>query len=148
MTFIQRLIRFYGIQETKKRKENYMARIIPSEVTAIMNNCSVTDPVIEEFIDDAEIFITTVFKSDTTTSSVLLAKIQKWFVAHMLASTICRTTSEEKIGDASVKYTGKWDKNLGSTPYGQMVQQLDVTGKIARAAGKSVASIYAVKSFD
>lgn len=125
-----------------------MARVLPSDVTAILNGCSATDAVIEEFIDDAETFIDIVFVNDSTTSTTLLAKIEKWFVAHMLASTICRTTSEEKVGDAAVKYTGKWDKNLESTPYGQMVKQLDVTGKIAQAAGKSPASIYAVKSFD
>lgn len=125
-----------------------MARVLPSDVTAILDNCSATDPVIEEFIDDAETFIDVVFATDTTLSTTLLAKIEKWFVAHMIASTICRTTSEEKVGDAAVKYTGKWDKNLDSTPYGQMVKQLDVTGKLAQASGKSLASIYAVKSFD
>jgi len=124
-----------------------MARILPSDVTAILNGCSVTEPVLEEFIDDAEVFIDTVFALDTTVTETFLAKIEKWFTAHMLASTICRTTSEEKVGDAAVKYTGKWDKNLDSTPYGQMVQQLDITGKMANT-GKKLASIYAIKSFD
>ena len=125
-----------------------MARVITSDVTAIMDNCSVSDTIIEEFIDDAEEYINVVFATDTTVSTTMLAKVEKWFVAHMLASTVCRTTSEEKVGDAAVKYTGKWDKNLDSTPYGQMVQQLDTTGKLAKAAGKSAASIYAIKSFD
>lgn len=124
-----------------------MARVLPSDVTAIMSNCSATDAVVEEFIDDAETLIDEIFATDTTLSTTLLAKIEKWYVAHMLASTICRTTSEEKVGDAAVKYTGKWDKNLDSTPYGQMVKNLDITGKLA-AIGKTQASIYAIKSFD
>ena len=124
-----------------------MARIVASDVTAILKSCTIDDAVVDVFIDDAEEYLNTIFATDMTISSTLIDKIERWFVAHMIASTICRTTSEEKVGDASVKYTGKWDKNLDSTPYGQMVKQLDTTGKLANT-GKMAASIYAIKSFD
>jgi hypothetical protein len=65
----------------------------------------------------------------------------------MIAATLHRTTSEEKLGDASVKYTGKWDKNLDSTPYGQIVKGLDTSGKMA-AIGLREVSITVIKSFD
>ena len=69
------------------------------------------------------------------------------FLEQKRTLTSIRTTSDEKIGDVSVKYTGKWGELLKSTPYGQMALALDITGKLARA-GKTGASIYAVKSFD
>ena len=53
----------------------------------------------------------------------------------------------EKLGDATVMYTGKWDKYLASTPYGQMVLTLDFTNRLGKL-GKSSASIYAVKNFE
>ena len=65
----------------------------------------------------------------------------------MIASSLDRVASEEKLGDASIKYTGQWGKKLESTPYGQMVLTLDPTGLIGNL-GKSAATIYAVKGFD
>ena len=78
----------------------------------------------------------------------MLKEIERWFVAHMIASTVWRTTAEEKVGDATIKYTGQWGKDLDSTPYGQMVKQLDKTGLMVASVGKRPASIYAVRSFE
>ena len=122
-------------------------RVTATEVKAIMDNCTVLDIVVDTFIIASEELITKIYENDTSVSDVLLKEIQRWLTAHMLASTLHRTASEEKVDDASIKYTGKWGENLSSTPYGQVVQQLDTTGKMANI-GKQAASVYAVKSFD
>lgn len=120
-----------------------MARVTADEVRAIMDNCTVDDWQITPMITAAEEVITQVFASDTAVGDVLLKEIERWYVAHMLASTLHRTTSEEEIGDARVKYTGYFSKQLESTPYGQMVLTLDTTGKIAKM-GSKVAVMYAI----
>jgi uncharacterized protein (DUF1697 family) len=112
-------------------------------VLAIMDNCPLTD--VDTFINAGTLVIDSVFGASNTDD--LTKEIERWFVAHMVASTVYRTTSNEKIGDAAVTYTGRWGMNLDSTPYGQMVKVLDVTGEMANI-GKMAASIYAVKSFE
>jgi hypothetical protein len=120
------------------------ARVTPIEVKEIMDGCTVDDVVVQSFIDAGTLLIDSVFgKTDV---SDLTTQIEKWFVAHMLASTLARTTSKEKVGDAEFTYTGQWGRNLQSTPYGQMVCMLDNTGKMANI-GKMAASIFAVESF-
>jgi hypothetical protein len=121
-----------------------MARVTATEVKDILDNCTKEDTTIDVFIIGASELITKVFAEDVEIGETLLKELERWFAAHMIASTIHRTTSDEKLGDASVKYTGQWGKNLDSTPYGQMVKQLDVTGKMEAYLGKSVASIFAV----
>lgn len=125
-----------------------MALVTATEVKEIMPSTTVIDATVLVFINAADLLISKVFAGDTTIGSELLKEIERWFTAHMLASTLIRTTSEEKLGDASMKYTGKWDKNLDSTPYGQMVNQLDYTGKMAAMVGRRGASIHAIESFD
>ena len=120
-------------------------RVTHSEVKIIMDNCTVADGTVNTFIAAGTLIIDSVFGSANT--DALTKEIERWFVAHMLASTLVRTTSDEKVGDASVKYTGQWGKRLESTPYGQMVLQLDTTGAMAKL-GKTSASIYAIESFD
>ena len=124
-----------------------MERTTEAEVKAIMDNCTVDNSVITPFLTAASELVTQVFSGDSTLSDTLLEEIEKWLTAHMLACTICRTTSQEQVGDVSVKYTGYWSKNLESTSYGQMVLVLDITGKMANL-GKKGASIHAVTSFD
>lgn len=123
-------------------------RTTHDEVLDIMDSgCTVGHTIIDRLIIAASAVVDEVFENDTDVSATLLEEIECWLTAHMIASTLWRTTSEEKIGDASAKYTGQWGKKLESTPYGQMVLILDTTGKMARS-GKIAASIFAVKSFD
>ncbi len=124
-----------------------MARTTATEVKAIMDNCTVDDTVVDVFIISANAVVTKVFDGDTDIGSTMKEEIERWFTAHMLASTLCRTTITEKIGEVAVKYTGEFRENLSSTPYGQVVLQLDTTGKMANI-GKRGASITAIKSFD
>jgi hypothetical protein len=121
-------------------------RIQASDVKEIMDNCTTEDTVVETFIDAGELVITQILGNVTSLSTDQLKEIERWFVAHMIASTVFRTTASEKVGDAEVRYTGQWGKNLDSTPYGQMVKILDTTGKMSNL-GKMSATIYAVKSF-
>ena len=121
-----------------------MARVTATEVKDILDNCTKEDNQIDVFIIGASELVTNVFAGDTVISETMLKEIERWFTAHMISCTIHRTTSDEKLGDVAVKYTGQWGKNLDSTPYGQMVKQLDTTGKMESYLGKSVASIYAV----
>jgi hypothetical protein len=116
------------------------ARVTSSEILEIMDNCPLTS--LTAFIDAGTLVIDSVFGSSDQTA--LTKEIERWFVAHMVASTVFRTTSDEKVGDASVKYTGQWGKRLESTPYGQMVMQLDTSGKMANAIGGAAASIFAI----
>jgi hypothetical protein len=118
-----------------------------TEVRLIMKKTvtQLSDAQAAPFIAAAENLITSIITKSI--SDDLLADLEVWLSAHMIASTILRMTSEEALGDASVKYAGKWGEGLKSTPYGQMVLILDTTGLLA-AAEKRKASIYAVPNFD
>lgn len=118
-----------------------------TDVLAILDNCEVDTGVIDDLITAASALVDKVFTGDTDMSTTLLTEIEKWLTAHMISVSLHRTTSDEKVGDASQRFTGQWGKMLESTPYGQMVLTMDFTGKMSRA-GKAAASIYAVKSFD
>lgn len=72
-----------------------------------------------------------------------LTDIETWLTAHFLAVSKDRQAEQEKIGEASVKYQGKFDKFLHSTTYGQMVLTLDTTGKLANL-GKGHANMTAL----
>ena len=124
-----------------------MARVTATEVKEIMDNCTVSDPIVETMIGAATEVVDQAFANDTTIGTTLLKEIERWFTAHMLASTLHRQASEEKLDDAAVKYTGQWGKNLESTSYGQMVLTLDTSGKMAKL-GKRSASTFAIPSFD
>jgi hypothetical protein len=118
-------------------------RVTATEVKEIMDSCTVTDSIVGTFIKGANEVVNTVLGTSTTEYK----EIERWLTAHMIASTLHRTTSEEKLGDASVVYTGKWGEKLSSTPYGQMVLLLDTSGKMA-TMGKQTATITAIESFD
>jgi hypothetical protein len=119
-------------------------RVTYADVKAIMDNCNTADATVTVFITSAHTLLDSVAPP---LSEEVLTELEKWLSAHLIASTVFRTTSDEKLGDASVKYTGQWGKKLESTPYGQMVLLLDTTGLLAKA-GKQSATIYAVKGFE
>ena len=124
-----------------------MARVTAAEVKEIIDGCTTSDVIVGVMIDAASELITQVFEDDEDIGTTLLKEIERWLTAHMLVSTLERMGSEEKVGDAQIKYTGQWGKKLESTPYGQMVLTLDTTGKMAKM-GKSGASVTAITSFD
>jgi len=124
-----------------------MARVTVTEVKEVMDNCTVADTIVNTFILVGELLIDKVFTNDTVLGSDVLKEVERFYVAHLVAMTKSRVTTEEKLGEAAVKYAGKYGMNLDATPYGQIAKQLDTTGKLA-SVGKQVASMKAVKNFD
>jgi hypothetical protein len=123
-------------------------RTINADVLAILDpNCDVATTTIDRLIIAASAIVDSVFENDTITPATILTEIECWLTAHMVASSLFKTATVEKVGDAEIRYSGIFGKGLESTPYGQMVLVLDTTGKMANS-GKRSASIYAVKSFD
>jgi len=79
--------------------------------------------------------------------------MERYYAAHMIASTAWRLPAREKVGDAEieygqkVEYVGEGYERLASTFYGQTVLQLDHTGRM-NSIGKRKARIFAIESFD
>ena len=122
-------------------------RVTASEVKEIMDNCTVDDDVVDSIIIAANAVVTEMLGDDTDIGDTLITEIEKWYAAHMIASTTHRNAVEEQLGDAKVKYAGQFGVGLNSTPYGQMVLQLDITGKMGQL-GKRIARIRAITSFE
>ena len=95
------------------------------------------DSVIQSLIDAADNYLTLVY-ANVTINATLLNEIGRWFVAHMLASTHDRMGKKEKIGEASIEYTGTFANGLQATTYGQMIITLDTTGTITNAPKRKV----------
>ena len=124
-----------------------MARVTAQEVLDVMDSdCTVSTTTIDTFIVSAEETITNLY-TGISISTTLLKEIERYFVAHMIASTLYRMGAEEQVGAAQIKYTGKWGEGLSSTPYGQLILAIDTTGTMAKSS-KRVASIRAIESFD
>lgn len=119
-------------------------RVTAAEVKAIMDNISLTDPIIEAYIGSANVFVNTILG---TTETATLKECERWITAHMIASTSERQAKKEGADGAFIEYTGIWDEGLRGTSYGQMAICMDTTGKLA-SLGKKVASITAIKSFN
>ena len=123
-------------------------RTTSAEVLQIMENCTVSTTIIDSFITAASALIDKMFEYDTdNVSSTILEEMERWLTAHMIACSLQRVTSTEKLGQAEVKYAGEYGTNLESTPYGQMVLTFDYTGRMANIS-KRRATINAIKQFD
>lgn len=127
-------------------------RVTVDEVKEIMtndpDNYTISNAVVEAMIRTANRAVDSIFSDDTTTSEAILTDIEKFYAAHLLAiSDLSNRVVEEQIDDARVKYSVSSGKGLDSSGYGQIVKQLDTTGKMANLSKKS-ASIRAIQSFD
>lgn len=120
-------------------------RVTAAEVKEIMDT-SISDTIVDRFISIANLSVNDVLNGSGLGED-LLKEIECWLAAHLIASTRDRTTETEKVGDASVKYSGAFGKGLEATLYGQMVKTLDTTGAYA-SSGKRKAYIIATESFD
>ncbi len=122
-------------------------RTTVEKVTDILDDTELDDEIIESFINSANIFVTASL-SGKGMSDALLAEIERWLSAHMVASTRERTAKKEAAGTASIEYSGTWGEGLLSTSYGQTAVAMDTSGTLAAIAqGKLTAQIYAVPSF-
>jgi len=122
-----------------------MPRVTTDDVKEIMDNCPLSDDIVSTYIDIASAFINKVFDLESGTCTDDYVEMERWLTAHLISVTRFRSVKEEKLENATVKYTGYWSKGLESTSYGQVVLMLDREGKMA-AAGKQAATIYAIKS--
>ena len=71
------------------------ARVTATEVKIIMDSSTVSDAIINAFIASGTLIIDEVFAGETVLGADTLKEIERWFVAHMVASTVDRQTSEE-----------------------------------------------------
>lgn len=124
-----------------------MARTTVEAVLGIMGRSSAGTVDVASFINSSNTLVTRVFTGDTTVTEELLTDIEKWYTAHLLASTIWKQVEEEKVGDATIKYAGKTGMKLEYTSYGQIVMQLDPTGKMESSINKRKWKIIAIKQF-
>lgn len=122
-----------------------MARVIESDVKAIIDT-ALPDKDILVFISTANTMVTS-HLGDSGLGSAILKDIERYLTAHLIASTRERMGKAEKLGDASITYTGEFGKGLESTTYGQMVKFLDSTGTIGNL-GKKTIKIRAIQSFE
>jgi hypothetical protein len=105
-----------------------------------------TEDEVEPYVTSANVMVTQALGSSGLGVDVL-AEIERWVAAHMIAVTKTRQATNEKAGTASVTYGGKYGANLSSTSYGQMALTLDTTGALVALGGRAM-EIYAVPSFD
>ena len=121
-----------------------MARTTVEAVRELIST-SLEDQVVQGFVNASNLMITELITSSL--SEAMLTEIERWLAAHMISMGPSRMTEREKIGDAEVKYAGKFGEGLKATSYGQMVLSLDATGAFAKLGNKTI-SITAIKSFD
>lgn len=114
------------------------SRTTAAAVKAIMKT-TVTEAQITAsgILDDAYNFVTAKLGGQSLGDD-LLASIEKWVAAHMVAVGLDRQIQRGKGGSAEATYTGRYDMNLQMTSYGQMAASLDPTGILAAAGGKAV----------
>jgi hypothetical protein len=119
-----------------------------SDVQTLIDDSAISSNYITRILTTVDLILTKIYEdSDCEISDALLTELQKYFAAHIIASTTSRMARVEKLGEAQVEYIGKFGVGLDLTPYGQMLKLLDPCGLIAKT-GKQAASIYAVKSFE
>lgn len=118
-------------------------RVTATEVKSIIDT-SLADSVVDVYIGSANAMVNDVLGTGTTS---ILKEIERWLTAHMISLTRERMAAKEGAGGAEIEYVGKTGEGLSSTPYGQMVLELDDTGAMA-ALGRKKAFIRAVTSFD
>lgn len=121
-------------------------RVTKDDVLDIMDSPDVGNFNINHYIVAASLVIDRVFLNDSNVSADLLKELERWFTAHLIKSNILKSVSEEKLGDATIKYGGKFGMCLDSTTYGQTLKLLDYTGRLDGYLGKPGRRITAIKS--
>ena len=122
-----------------------MARTTATEVKEIMG-ITLDDAIVDSYIVGANLLVTQVL-TGSGFSDELLAEIERWLAAHMIATTRERVSKEEGAGGAFIKYAGEFGYGLSSTQYGQMVKVLDTSGGFS-SLDKKKASLKVVTSFN
>lgn len=121
------------------------ARVTVDEVKSILDNTSLTDPVIQTFITGANVYVTDALNGSGLGDD-MLKEIERYYAAHLIAITVERMASKEGAGGASITYTGTYGQGLKSSSYGQICLTMDTTGTLAKLDGKKSASTIAIES--
>jgi hypothetical protein len=120
-----------------------MARTNVTDVRTIITT-SLSDSQVTSFITDSNLIVTSKFDG-VTIDDDLLEAIEKWLTAHLITMSQKRQLSDQKVGEASVKYAGKFGLYLEHTTYGQMVISLDSTNTMQDSqAGKIRAKLRSI----
>ena len=104
-------------------------RVTPTEVIAIMDT-ELEASDVQPFVDMANALVNEHLVGEGVSES-LLGQIEKQLGAHYTAAFKDRMPESQKLGDASIKFIGKFDMGLDLTPYGQMAKSMDPTGILA-----------------
>jgi hypothetical protein len=123
-----------------------MAYTEASDLKILLNDDTITDSVLETYIEVANEIVTDLLVGENL-GSTRLELIERYYAAHLYAFTRQTIATDEKIGEVSVKFAGKYGQGLDATSYGQIVQDLDTTGKL-RLQKKPRRSISSIKSFE
>lgn len=132
--------------------ERQQVNVSANDVIEIMENCTVDPAIIDSFIVSAYEVVKKVFRGDKMVSITLRREILKWFAAHLVASVFYKETITEKLGDAELYYinekgSAQWASALKATRYGQVVLQIDISGRMQASVGLRAAKVHAVKEF-
>lgn len=119
-----------------------MRPIAVQKVRDIMET-SLPDAQVEAYIGSANTYINSTLLGKGL-SDALLAEIERWLSAHMIALTAERTTKKEEAGTAKVEYAGQFGKSFEATSYGQMVLALDTSGTLRDLMDKKQARFTAI----
>lgn len=107
------------------------------DVKDILEPNDLADAVIESIITSASTMLDSLFAGQSV-STALMAEIERWLSAHMIASTVLRQAVDQGAGGAYEKYSGVYGEGLKSTTYGQTALALDNTGTLASSGGKKI----------
>lgn len=116
-----------------------MANVTVDEVKNIIDT-TLPDADVTAFISTATAVLDEAY-SGYTVSTALRKEVERWFTAHLIASTREQQLTEAKAGSASAKFQGKTGMNLSSTFYGQNALIVDTTGALAGLGGKTIGII-------
>lgn len=106
-----------------------MARVVATEVLAVMPDETVlTETTILPYITSANVFVTASLEG--ALDEDVLKEVERWLSAHMATVAKDRVSKEEGAGGAYIKYAGKWEDELASTQFGQMVLMLDTSNTL------------------
>jgi hypothetical protein len=124
-----------------------MARVTEGEVKELIP----TTETITAQINAANVVVTEKLGSNGTITADHLKEIERWLAAHLVACSIERQTTKEKIGATAAEFVGSQQGaaglGLNLTTYGQQVLVLDTTGTLANL-GKRKARIDTIEAID
>lgn len=119
-----------------------MARTTIDTVKEILVT-SLGDSNITAYINQANRIVTRVLGGEGLSSS-LLTDIETWLTAHLITISKERQANDKWVGDARVRYQGSFGEGLQTTTYGQMVLDMDTSGKMQESTMKR-ASLKAIQ---